>query len=198
MKKVTLVAALGMSILMGCTSTQRPNNLDNICDMFTEREDWYEAALDAQERWGTPIQVPMSIIYQESSFIHDARPPMKYMLFIPVGRGSSAYGYPQAKDETWDEYVREAGRWGADRDDFDDAIDFIAWYVAKSQRVLGISKWDAYDQYLAYHEGRGGFSRSTYKSKAWLMNTARRVDDRAKRYSAQYRACKDDLSTGWF
>jgi hypothetical protein len=166
--------------------------------MFSQREDWYEDALEAQERWGTPIQVPMSIIYQESSFRHDARPPMRYFLFIPYGRASTAYGYPQAKDETWDEYINETGNWGADRDDFGDAIDFIAWYVNKTQRINGVSKWDAYNQYLAYHEGRGGFSRGSHQSKTWLINTARVVDERAKRYSAQYRSCKDDLDSGWF
>ncbi|NVK11384.1 MAG: hypothetical protein HWD83_05230 [Gammaproteobacteria bacterium] len=185
--------------LSGCIGPgSRPSDLDNLCEMFSQREDWYEDALEAQERWGTPIQVPMSIIYQESSFRHDARPPMRYFLFIPYGRASTAYGYPQAKDETWDEYISETGNWGADRDDFGDAIDFIAWYVNKTQRINGVSKWDAYNQYLAYHEGRGGFSRGSHQGKTWLINTARVVDERAKRYSAQYRSCKDDLDSGWF
>ena len=196
MLRKLLIGVSLCAFITGCATT-RPNNLDNMCSIFEQRSDWYEAALDAQERWGTPIQVPMSIIYQESSFRHDAQPAMRYFLFIPSGRPSTAYGYPQAKDETWDEYIRETGNWGADRDDFDDAIDFIAWYVNKTQRITGVSKWDAYNQYLAYHEGRGGYSRGSHQSKTWLLNTARRVDDRAKAYSAQYRACKDDLDS-WF
>jgi len=194
----TLIGLISILILSGCTSTQRPSNLENICDMFSERPDWHEAALDAQERWGTPVQIPMSIIYQESTFVHDAQPPFEWFLFIPLGRPSTAYGYPQAKDETWDEYIQEANNWGADRDDFADAVDFIAWYVNKTQRIVGTSKWDGYAQYLAYHEGRGGYARKTYVKKKWLMNTAKRVDQRARRYSAQYRKCKDSLDTGWF
>lgn len=190
------LCVLTTTILTGCATT-RPSNLDNMCSIFEQRTDWYEAALEAQERWGTPIQVPMSIIYQESSFRHDAQPPMRYFLFIPYGRASTAYGYPQAKDETWDEYIKETDNWGADRDDFADAVDFIAWYVNKTHRITGVSKWDGYSQYLAYHEGRGGFSRGTHRHKNWLLNTARRVDERAKSYSAQYRGCKDDLDS-WF
>lgn len=28
----------------------------------------------------------------------------------------------------------------------------MGWYIQKSQRVNGVSKWDAYGQYLNYHE----------------------------------------------
>ena len=43
-----------------------------------------------------------------------------------------------------------------DRDDFDDALDFMGWFISKTYKVNGISKWDAYAQYLNYHEGWGG------------------------------------------
>ena len=45
--------------------------------------------------------------------------------------------------------------YGADRDDFNDAIDFIGWYNDQSSRRSKISKSDAYNLYLAYHEGQG-------------------------------------------
>lgn len=92
---------------------------------------------------------------RESSFVHDAQPPMQYFLFIPTGRASSAYGYAQVKDETWADYQRETGNGWSDRDDFADAIDFMGWYTHKAQRLNGTSKWDAYGQYLNYHEGWG-------------------------------------------
>ena len=53
----------------------------------------------------------------------------------------------------------------ASRDDFADALDFMGWYTSKSQKVNGISKWDAYNQYLNYHEGWGGFSRGSHLQK---------------------------------
>ena len=131
----------------------------------------------------------MAMMYQESSFRYDAQPPMRYFLFIPLGRPSSAYGFAQVKDETWADYQRETGNRWADRDDFADAIDFMGWYTAKAQKVNGVSKWDAYRQYLNYHEGWGGYRRGTYKQKAWLMRTAQKVEARSQRYAAQYRQC---------
>ena len=137
-----------------------------------------------QQRWGAPVQVPMAMMYQESSFKHDALPPRYYFLgFIPWGRVSSAYGYAQAKDETWADYKREAGGWGASRDDFADALDFMGWYIQKSQRVNGVSKWDAYGQYLNYHEGWGGYRNRSYDAKPWLKNVSQKVQS-APRCSA--------------
>lgn len=99
--------------LAGC-ATKPPANPDNLCEIFREKPKWHEAALKMQQRWGAPVQVPMAMMYQESSFKHDALPPRYYFLgFIPWGRVSSAYGYAQAKDETWADYKREAGGWGA-------------------------------------------------------------------------------------
>ena len=59
----------------------------------------------------------MAMMYQESSFKQDAVPPRYYFLgIIPWGRVSSAYGYAQVKDETWDDYKKDAGGWGSSRD----------------------------------------------------------------------------------
>ena len=75
---------------------------DNICKIFEEKDDWYFDAKDAQEKWGSPKHVLMAMMYQESSFRHNAKPHMDYLLgFIPIGRVSSAYGYSQAKTLTW-------------------------------------------------------------------------------------------------
>ena len=94
---------------------------------------------------------------------------MQYFLWIiPTGRASSAYGYSQAKTMTWSDYIRESKNSGADRDDFDDAIDFMGWFAYKTHKINGVSKWDAYGQYLNYHEGWGGYKRGTYKKKKWL------------------------------
>ena len=185
--------------LAGC-ATKPPANPDNLCEIFREKPKWHEAALKMQQRWGAPVQVPMAMMYQESSFKHDALPPRYYFLgFIPWGRVSSAYGYAQAKDETWADYKREAGGWGASRDDFADALDFMGWYIQKSQRVNGVSKWDAYGQYLNYHEGWGGYRNRSYDAKPWLKNVSQKVQSRASLFGAQYRSCQQQLARGgWF
>ncbi len=194
---ITLLLSAGI-VILAC-STSPPENIRDSCEIFTEKDDWYPAALDSYEKWGVPIHVQLAIIYQESRFVHDAKPPRTKLLWvIPWKRMSSAYGYGQIKDSTWDWYLKSTGRRWADRDDFDDVVDFIGWYGSISHRTLGISKGDAYNQYLAYHEGHGGFKRKTYKKKAWLMKVARKVDARAKSYRAQLKQCEDSLDKGWW
>ncbi len=187
----------GILALNGC-ATSLPRNPDNLCLIFKEKQDWYEAAVETREKWGAPVHIPMAIMRQESAFRSDAAPPMEYFLWIiPIGRASDAYGYSQAKGPAWEEYVEETGNWFADRDDFADAIDFIGWYMDKTHRINKVSKWDAYHQYLNYHEGRGGYKRKSYQKKPWLLKVARKVDRQATTYSKQYWGCKDELAEGW-
>lgn len=195
--KPFIFATAAVLFISGC-STPPPQNSSNLCEIFYEHRDWYDASAQMRDKWGVPIHVPMSIMYQESSFRHNARPPMRWFLgFIPYGRASSAYGYSQAKTVTWDEYVKEADRFWASRDNFSDAMDFMGWYISKSQRLNNVSKWDAYNQYLNYHEGWGGYRRGSYKNKAWLVSVAKKVDQRAKIYAGQLKSCEEDLKRGW-
>lgn len=180
-------------LLSGCV-TAPPRSTGNVCAIFQEKNGWFDDANDASRRWGAPIDVQMAILYQESRFVGDARPPRKRLLwFIPWTHISSAYGYTQALDATWDWYKRDTGNRWADRDDFTDATDFVGWYVTQSNKRAGIAKTDAYRQYLAYHEGQAGYRRGTFRNKPWLMRTARRVDNRAGRYARQLRGCRHDL-----
>jgi len=150
-----------ITAMSGC-ATIPPSNPDNICSIFKENRDWYNAAIDAKNKWGVPVQVPMAIMYQESSFQYDAEPPMRYFLWvIPIGRASDAYGYSQAKTVAWREYKRETGNRSADRDNLEDAMDFMGWYINKTQRINKVSKWNAYGQDLSYHEGRGGYRKKS-------------------------------------
>ena len=192
---------LGLMLLLSGCATYQPTQVNNVCSIFRGETDWYEAAVEANEKWGTPIWVMMAIIHQESRFVEDARPPRDWFLFIPIPRRSSAYGYAQAQDAAWDDYLRKTSRWNADRDDFDDAIDFVGWYTHVTQRTLGVSKWNAYSQYLAYHEGHGGYKRGTWKNKPWLQKVANKVKKQSATYNSQLKSCKaelDDEIDGWF
>lgn len=188
------------AFLLSSCATAPPTDANNLCNIFEEKDDWFDAAHDVEKKWGVPIHVPMSMMYQESSFRHDAQPEMQYFLgFIPVGRPSTAYGYSQAKTMTWSDYIRETGNSGADRDDFEDAIDFMGWFISKTHKINGVSKWDAYAQYLNYHEGWGGYKRKTYNKKAWLKKVAVRVKKRSLTYAKQLKGCREDLEdSGWF
>jgi hypothetical protein len=194
----SIAALLAFGVIGGCAN-RPPKNVQDICGIFEERPSWYKAALKSEKRWGTPVHVQMAIMHQESKFQFDAKPPRKKILgFIPGPRKSDAYGFAQVKDDTWKWYIEKSGNRGADRDKFKDAIDFVGWYTNYSQRTLGISKWDPYNQYLAYHEGHGGWQRKTYSGKAWLVDVARKVDRNAKEWGAQLRRCENDLDDGWF
>jgi hypothetical protein len=171
--------------LQACT-TSPPRNLDNVCAIFSEKKGWYDDAAESRSEWGSPISVMMAIMHQESKFEAKAKPPRKKIFgFIPGFRPSDSYGYSQAIGSTWKAYKKSAGRYGADRDDFGDAIDFIGWYNEQSNKRSGIVKTDAYRLYLAYHEGHGGYNRGTYRSKQWLIDVAKKVGRRAGSYRAQ-------------
>lgn len=191
--------ALLMSVLLAGCSTPQPKNINNVCDIYDEYYDWYNASKAVKKKYGVPEAVTMAFIHQESKFIDDNRPPRKwYLWIIPGPRPSTAYGYAQALDNTWEEYMRSTGNWGADRDDFEDAVDFIGWYNARSISRAHIPPHDAYGLYLAYHEGTGGYMRGTYKKKQWLKDVARKVDNRAKLYQKQLVGCREDLDSNWF
>lgn len=144
-----------------------------------------------ERRWGVPVHMQMAVIHQESRFVGNARTPFRYALgVIPTGRQSSAYGYSQALDGTWDEYREQTGRRGARRDRIQDATDFMGWYVQGTTDRLGIPKTDVRNQYLAYHEGRAGFTRGSHNSKPWLINVANSLETRSNLYRAQLATCR--------
>ena len=182
---VLLVASCGSS------NYSAPHNMDNACSILTQRKSFIRAFKTTERRWGVPVHVQMATIYQESKFIANARTPLRFALgVIPMGRQSSAYGYSQALDGTWDEYRKETGKWGARRDDISDAADFMGWYMAGSRDTLGIPLTDTRSHYLAYHEGRSGFSRGSHRSKSWLMRVSAEVAQRADTYQTQLASCR--------
>ncbi len=197
--KKSLILLLLLYMMAACTALT-PKNSDNLCSTFREKEGWYDDAKNSFEKWGVPIPIQMAIMHQESHFVADAQPPRPWLLgFIPLPRASSAYGYAQAKDETWDSYQDKAGSWGADREEFADATDFIGWYCDISHTRLGISKLDTKNLYLAYHEGHGGFQRKSYLQKEGLVQIANKVAKRAKLFQSQLGECQGDLENkGWF
>ena len=186
--RVACTLALGL-LLVACASTPPAQQAD-LCAVFEQHPDWYDYARASAREWGTPVHIQMAFVRHESSYRSDARPPYKWFLFIPLGRASSAKGYAQAQDPVWGEYQEERGRLFKSRSDMEDALDFIGWYNYKTWRELGIPRTDAYRLYLAYHEGKGGYRRGTWKKKAGLQRTAGRVRDTAHRYASQLAHCE--------
>jgi hypothetical protein len=188
-----LRACVLLLLVAACGSREysAPRNLDNACALAAERPQYMRAMQRTERRWGVPVHVQMATIHQESKFVGDARTPLQYTLgVIPMGRLSSAFGYSQALDGTWEEYQRDTGRYRAQRDDIMDATDFMGWYMNLTRDRNGIPLTDARNQYLAYHEGHAGYRRGSYNAKPWLLRVADRVADRAAMYQGQLASCR--------
>lgn len=186
-------AAILLAFLASCGggNFSAPRNLDDACAIVDERPQYYRAMQDAEQKWGVPVPVMMAVIHQESKFVGNARTPHHFVLgIIPMGRQSSAYGYSQALDGTWDEYRDDQNRRGARRDRIEDATDFMGWYMNQSRDKLGIDLDDAERQYLAYHEGRTGYANGSQNNKPWLIEVAARVASRAQTYNDQLATCR--------
>ena len=183
------------ALLSSCaTVSQQPSNTENLCTIFKEYPGWKAAAYRTQQRWHVPIEVQMSIINQESSFIGDAKPSRQYILgFIPGARPTSACGYSQAVNATWRLYQRSTGLYDADRYNFSDASDFVGWYASRAHARAGIPLNNAYALYLAYHQGITNYMNRTYATKPWLMRVAAKVQMRANVYQKQLARCFPNL-----
>lgn len=188
-----LILAVVAMLAVGSCATRygdAPRNLDNACSIVSERPSYLRAFKSTQRKWGVPVPVLMAIVYQESKFISDNRPPHQYALgIIPIGRQSSALGYSQALNGTWAEYQRDEGGRGAKRTNIEDASDFMGWYMVQTVEETGVALNDTRNQYLAYHDGRTGYLRGTWRSKSWLIRIANEVGARAVLYDTQLRSC---------
>ncbi|MBO3761934.1 transglycosylase SLT domain-containing protein [Ciceribacter sp. L1K22] len=186
-----IVVALLLSVA-GCASP--PKQTRNACAIFEQRDglfnNWRRAAEKTEREYGVPVPILMATIYTESGFRHNAKPPRKKLLgFIPWKRASTAYGYSQALDGTWDSYQKQTGRWGARRTNFADAVQFIGWYHQQSHIKNGIAYNDPYNLYLAYHSGHVGYSRGAYRGRPEALRGAKRFTDITYTYARQLRDC---------
>lgn len=192
-----LVLIIGFS--SGCASNPAPQKLNDLCALFEEKDDWYDAVRAAEKRYSISVPLIMAFIHQESRFIHNNRPAYRWFLgVIPLGRPSTAYGYAQALESTWNGYQKETGNWRASRDDFEDAVDFIGWYNRKTVSHSSIKPEDAYRLYLVYHEGLSGYSSGAWKNKEWLKAVALKVKQRTIKYKSQLKRCLPALDEEGF
>tara|TARA_Y100000996_G_C22416061_1_gene599377 strand:- start:71 stop:670 length:600 start_codon:yes stop_codon:yes gene_type:complete len=179
---------LFLFVLASC-STKIPSNQDDICDILDENPKWEDYLLDAKKRWGVEPSTVMAIIRQESSFDPEAAPERNKLLgFIPWKRASSARGYAQAVEGTWEEYKKDTNKRRAKRNDFSDSVDFIGWYLSKAKSVK-IKSYEVDKLYIAYHEGYGGYKRKSYRDKDWLIDVAKKVKYNSVRYERQLKSC---------
>ncbi|UCG18945.1 MAG: hypothetical protein JSU84_01610 [Thiotrichales bacterium] len=205
-----LSCSIGLLLLNGCSAPQKASSVsygknvqitpsnplrrgahENLCEIFRDNPVWYRDALQSQRRWGTPVAVKFAFIYQESRFVANASPKTSTTIFS--NKTSSAFGYAQALDGTWGDYVKSTGNYQAHRSNMNDALDFIGWYNNNANKRIGLQGNQVRELYLAYHEGITGYSMGTYNNKTWLLTVADQVQDRAIRYDQQLRSCNNEI-----
>lgn len=199
-----------LSFIGGCSGTNRnssvsygnkiqitPSNplrrgaTENLCEIFRDNPNWFLYAHHSYRRWGTPIAAQLAFVYQESKFVADASPKTSVTIFS--NKNTSALGYAQALNGTWEDYVRSTGNTQAHRSNMHDALDFIGWYNNNANMKLGLKGNQVRELYLAYHEGIKGYSLGTYNDKTWLMTVADQVQARAITYDKQLRTCSNEI-----
>ena len=193
-ENILIFFSLILIFIIACTSFDPINTADS-CILFNEKKNWYKSTKNSYDKWKVPIALQLAIINQESSFQQFAKPKRKKFLFIfPGSRISTAFGYAQVTNPTWDWYKSQTKNVNASRANFNDVTDFIGWYSEQTTKILGIPKNDYYNQYLAYHEGHRGWKNNSFNSKKWLLKVAKKVETNANKYNIQLRQCKIKLS----
>ena len=189
---VSILVVMLLGMLAGCATA--PRHTRNICAIFDQRDGWFNnwqrAAERTERKYGVPVPILMATIYTESGFRPRARPPRRYLLgFIPWKRPTTAYGYSQALDGTWDKYKRETGNWTASRTNFGDAIDFVGWYHYQTRLQTGIALNNSYDLYLAYYSGPKGYLQGSWRGNSTALAGARRFNGMTRIYAQQLPSC---------
>jgi|TARA_B100001079_G_scaffold207165_1_gene180986 hypothetical protein len=178
-------------LISSCSSI--PKNTADGCSIFSEKYLWYKHAKKTEQKWGTPIYIQLAIIKMESDFDWLAKPErQKIFKVIPYKRPSSSFGYSQAVKGTWKQYKEETNNKLATRTRFKDSVDFIGWYTSKTEKILKISKKDAFRQYIAYHEGWGNYKN--YKKNQKIILLAKKVEKQSEKYKNQLLKCRDSLN----
>ncbi len=182
---ILIVGAAACSII-----PQKQFSQDHACSIIENKRSWKRAVIKTAQKWDVSPSMQLSFILTESNFRPRAKTQKTYFMgFFPTGRLSSAFGYAQAIDSTWETYQKKSGNRFSSRTSFSDSVDFIGWYANETTKKLKIAKTDVYHQYLAYHQGHRGFKRGNYKNKPNLIKVAKRTEKNAVRYNLQLKRC---------
>jgi len=190
-KNMKLIIIILTFLITSCSNLSKiPSDQTNACSILKEKRSWYRALQNVEKKWGVSKGTQLSFILTESNFRPRAKTQRTYVLgVIPKGRLSSAFGYAQVIDSTWQWYKESTGNKYASRTTFRDSTDFIGWYFNETQKKLKISKKDVYNQYLAYHQGHQGFKNKSYKNKLNLLKVAKNTHKKSIIFDKQIRKC---------
>ncbi len=190
MAKLILLFSIFLITVTCSLNSKVPVNQKNACEILKYKRSWERAISKTEKKWGVSKGTQLSFILTESNFRPRAKTSRTYVFgIIPSGRLSSAYGYAQAIDSTWEWYQESSGNRYSSRTNFSDSVDFLGWYIDKSSSKLGIRRSDTYNQYLAYHQGHSGYSKGYYLQKPNLLTVALRTEKNARMFDKQLKSC---------
>ena len=171
---------LGLAVLLSASIAPTPahgdqsaSSREGVCAVLDAHPGWAQAVAGAANRWGAPPALLLSFIRQESNFR------------AGLGRKAGVYGYAQAAPATWALYRQDSDRPDADRNNFADSIDFVAWYVSGTLERTGAPYSKVAAHYLAYSRGPAPIGPAHMGS----LRNAARVVGYAKAYERDLAAC---------
>ena len=177
--RLALIAVIALGGAFAITpKASAASDIENACTMLKEKAAWYGGAKAAAQKWDVPMPAILAVIHQESRFKATA-----------AAINSSAYGFAQVLDGTWNSYRKANEATTADRTSFADSADFIGWYMSRAEDRIGLPTDDVAAHYLVYHEGHVGYRSGRWEDKPGLLNVAEKVARLASRYEDQLRAC---------
>lgn len=178
-----IVVALAIIIIDFSDDVEVDANM-TACEILKEHPSWSKSLKQAEKQYSLSPSFAMGLIYQESRFKADAK-----------SNYSTAYGYAQAINATWKHFQQDVKK-NARRDNFDDSVQFIGWYMAQLSKSLKIRMSDHENLYMAYMLGATGFKRykaGTFKNKAKIEEDKKlgaKVKAYTKTYKNQLKKCK--------
>ena len=203
-RRVALAVAAGIAILaawqaLAAWRWRPPSEPGNLCSIFREQPYWYAAASRAEYRFGVDVSTTMAVLFVESGFRRNARPPRsKLWGWLPWSRVSSAYGYAQATEPTWRDF--ESARGSASRNDPRHAVEFVAWYFERLRQTLRARmphEPTARELYAAYHQGAAGFLRGDWRDDVGAVQAISRFEAVHGRYREQFDGCAGRVHRTW-
>jgi len=172
------ILVMATLLLSGCFGSSTKQQLQ-ICDELDANDEWIEPAVNAQQKYGTPLALSLSL------------------LELPLSKLEKKHVRPRMSD--WDEYRIRSERWDAVPSNPQDAVDFIGWFTQLSQKRNSLAWHEAGEHYLALRLGHGGYHRFDATKYPELSQQAKGIDARSKRWSKELAACKHQWQgESWF
>ena len=179
--------------LCGCHMPIRKAPMRNACDFL-----YANPRVNQYVRHYAPTPgkqaLTLAFIKHESGFQAKARPVKKWLIrgWIPWTYHSSARGYAQITDATWQDFS-QAQNGLVSRYALVDHIHFINWYFYKHERHLS-NPGNFYEAYFLYHDGPAGYYQKKYRRSHRLHRFTQRVAADAQRYQHQLANCQQVLA----